>query len=136
MRLKVVLLTMVLVLGSGAAAWAADMCFTDHAGDLFVAKNFVLPAAGQCRAYDGYFANTSWPLSGVVCGTSDNREIRFSLQYSGRNDAGTAFVYHAVAELTRSTSSGQVEYLFGPTIGNSGTFAFGKIACPVSRPLD
>jgi hypothetical protein len=128
-----VVFALVLVLGSVAAASAADMCFTDFFGDTFVAKSFTLPAAGQCKGFHGYFANQTKQLVGNACGTSDNTTIRFNLQYS---QFSPSFVYHAVGYLSRGNLTGQVEYLFDS--GSGGVFQFAKIPCPpvASRPFN
>jgi hypothetical protein len=141
---KVVLSTVVLLLGAVSAVWAADMCFTDvvdgFEANLFVGKGFALPTAGNCKAFSGFFGDSAWLLTGNACGTSNNALIRFSLRYSQFRVsaspgviAAEPFVYHALAYISRSTGLGQVEYVFdngGPGGTATGVFPFKKVVCP------
>jgi len=71
-----------LLLGS-APAWAADMCFREDTTNVtYVGKNFTFPAAGLCKAFDGFGLGGGCIFSGTACGTSDNSAIRFTLQYA------------------------------------------------------
>jgi hypothetical protein len=70
------------VLGS-MPTWAADMCFReDTTGATYVGKNFSFPAAGTCKAFDGVGVGGGCVMTGTACGTSNNADIRFNLNYS------------------------------------------------------
>lgn len=79
----------VLMFGS-TTAWAADMCFTeDTTNATYVGKNFSFPVAGECRSFNGFGVGGGCVMTGTACGTSNNLEIRFDLNYSC--SASTAF---------------------------------------------
>jgi hypothetical protein len=74
-----------LVLGS-ASAQAADMCFLDDYNSTLVAKSFSFPAAGSCKAVNGYeLGSNGCIITGTACGTSDNGYIRFNLSTTCSN---------------------------------------------------
>jgi hypothetical protein len=82
------------LLGS-ANTWAADMCFTeDTTSATYVGKNFSFPAAGTCKAFDGFGVGGGCVFTGTACGTSNNADIRFNLNYSC--NAPNAFGIHGV----------------------------------------
>ena len=72
----------ILMLGS-TTTWAADMCFTeDSTHATYVGKNFSFPAAGQCKSFNGFGVGGGCVMTGTACGTSNNLEVRFHLNYS------------------------------------------------------
>jgi hypothetical protein len=88
-NLKKAFLTTVAALGlvmsmlGGASTWAADMCFReDTTGATYIGKNFSFPSPGTCKAFDGVGVGGGCVMSGTACGTSNNAEIRFHLNYS------------------------------------------------------
>ena len=135
---KVALAALVLVLGGVSTGWAVDVCFIDtlpdgQEADLLVAKAFAMPTAGTCKPVYGYYGDTAMVVSGVACGTSDNSLVRFDLRYSKFRTAGARpFVYHALAWVSRTGWTGQVEYLFDNDTNSTGAWGFRKIACPVA----
>ncbi len=76
-----------LLLGS-TPSWAADMCFLDQTyGNILVGNNFSFPAAGTCKAFNGYsLSDSGCAVTGTACGTA--AEIRFTLPYSCNGPTG------------------------------------------------
>src|SRR5262245_20379444 len=70
-----------LLLGTAPAS-AADMCFYDDYGSTLVGKNFSFPAAGTCKAFNGYELGTNCLIGGTACGTADNVTVGFHLTVS------------------------------------------------------
>jgi hypothetical protein len=136
--LKIASVAVALLLGGAATVWASDSCFQDTLEELLVGKGFALPAAGACRAFNGYFAGSNVVVNGTACGTSDGSTIRFTLQYSPP-PTSTLYVAYALMSLTRSTLTGSILYC-RPDIGSGGScgplLTVSKVPCPASRPLD
>jgi len=124
-----------LLLGN-ATIQAADMCFLDTYNSTFVGKNFSFPAAGACKAFNGYELGTSCIVSRTACGTSDNGLIAFHLTTS------CPFVnYQGISSFRISRVNShlnQAGYGYATQV-NSSAFTAWRIKtapCPSPRPLN
>ncbi len=124
-----------LLLGSGTT-WAADMCFLDEeGGGVIRGKNFSFPGAGACKAFQGYISGSpSALISGSACGTSDNVDIRFNLNYSTPDGHFGVSVFR-IDRLHHDLSQAGFGYYTSAHAGNGGGWASAQfhvktIPCP------
>jgi hypothetical protein len=123
-----------LVLGS-TTTWAADMCFLDDYGSTLVGKNFSFPAAGACKAFNGYELGTNCIISGAACGTSNNADIRFNLNIS------CPFGYFGISSfridrLYSNINQAGYGYAYQTNTGAFTQWHIKTVPCPNPRPLN
>jgi hypothetical protein len=128
-----------LLLGS-ATTWAADMCLLDEDGlGVMVGKNFSFPGAGACKAFNGYLLGSDVLISGAACGTSDNVDIRFNLNYSVPDGRfGVAAIY--IDRFNSTLDQAGFGYYCQADRQDGGWICtqahYKQISCPSPRPLN
>lgn len=124
---KVLVIAVGLGLGAVLPAWA-DTCFLDSDGHILVGKGFTLPSRGQCKAFNGYYANTPYMLTGGACATSDNAAIELTLT--------AALQRVTTISLSRESLTGFFDTcpIVNPTFTCHGGNII-KVTCPASRPF-
>jgi hypothetical protein len=136
LRTAVATLGLGMLVLSSAPSWAADMCFRDDYNTTSVGKNFSFPAAGACKAFNGYELGTNCLISGTACGTSDNSTIAFSLttscpfvNYQGISNFRIDRLYSHI---------NQAGYGYVAQINSSAltTWHIKTVPCPTPRPLN
>jgi hypothetical protein len=137
MKLATLGITM-LVLGSASIA-AADMCFLDDYNSTLVGKKFAFPAAGACKAFNGYELGTGCILSGTACGTSDNANILFNLNAScPAGYFGTTFF--SLSRLYPDIDQAGYGWAAAPNLDNNSwvrtVWHIKTVPCPSPHPLE
>jgi len=119
-------LAAMLVLAGAAAAWA-DTCFGDSQGNVLVGKGLVLPSANNCKAFNGFYNFTFFPVSGNVCKSFNNQFYLFNLTTGSVNNS-----FFDTFFIATGTNTGSGNFLF-PDFGSGGAangFNISKILCP------
>jgi hypothetical protein len=117
---------------AGATAGAADQCFEDNSGNLYVAKALTLPGANGCKPFNGYISEVASAVAGNVCKTSNNAFFYFNLHVSN----GTLDAYFVAFNLNATTLTGNGRTLHPGFFGTPGTFtafSIDKVPCPADR---
>jgi hypothetical protein len=127
-----------LVLGS-ARGGAADMCFLDDYNSTLVGKKFAFPAAGACKAFNGYELGTGCIISGTACGTSDNVNIFFNLNTScPAGYFGTSSFY--IDRLYSDIDQAGYGWAAAPNLSNNSwvrtVWHIKTVPCPSPHPLE
>jgi hypothetical protein len=79
-----------LILGATTAAAARDLCLLDDLGlPPLVARNFSLPAAGQCTKFTGSFQAGAFLASGMACGSWDVDNVNVHVDIESPVDGET-----------------------------------------------
>lgn len=124
-----------LVLGS-ATTWAADMCFLDDYNSKLVGKNFSFPAAGACKAFNGYELGTNCILDGTACGTSDNGQIAFHLNVSCPFVNYQGIHSFRISRLYSNINQAGYGYSVALPSGYMAQWHIKTIPCPNPHPLN
>ena len=128
---RTLFIAVMLLLTGAAAASAADQCFGDNLGNVYVAKGFTLPPVNNCKTFNGFLNGLYYPVFGNVCKSNNNLYYIFNLQYS----AGASYVSFSTFYLDPGTLSGS-GVLLGPDYGSGGSslpFNISKVLCPAIR---
>ena len=131
-RLSVALLGALVLVLAGATAEATDQCFEDNSGNVYVAKALAMPAANNCKTFNGYISEVTSAVAGNVCKTKNNAFFYFNLHVSN----GTLDAYSVVFNLNASTLDGIGRILHPGFFGGPGTFTdigIEKVTCPPDR---
>lgn len=137
--LKVAFVLLALSLCCASRANAKDMCFYDDYASILVGQGFSFPAAGRCKAFNGYQnGNGSGCLiSGEACGTSDYQRVKFNLTYTCTSPGlfGTFGTY--AFDIDRVYSDVPQSGLgFAYQGGTHTQFHVYQIPCPDPHPLN
>ena len=131
----VTVVTGALLLGAATAGAARDFCFQDTLGlPPLVARNFSLPAAGQCERFTGSFQDGAFLASGMSCGSWDVDNVNFHMDIDSPVD-GEMVSYSFFVNRQTLTGEGAIlcapiecDVVFGIPLG-SLTFSIHEVAC-------
>lgn len=132
-RLWVALLGALVLVFAGSRAEAADQCFQDNLGQVYVAKALTMPTANNCKTFNGYISGVASAVTGNVCKTKGNAFFFFNLHVNN----GALDAYSVVFQLNASTLVGGNGRVLNPgyfgSLGTFTPFTIDKVACPPDR---